>query len=86
MLDNCPGMRGEVSGVETRLKEVQPDLLPLGGDTVHMCHTAAKELLKALDGGIEAFLLHGSRIGSNLRYPGYKFNVDLETISHYYLG
>ena len=56
MLDNCPGMRGEVSGVETRLKEVQPDLLPLGGDTVHMCHTATKELLKPLDGGIEAFL------------------------------
>ena len=49
-------MRGEITGVETRLKEVQPNLLPLGGDTVHMCHTAAKELLKPLDDGIEAFL------------------------------
>ena len=49
-------MRGEISGVETRLKEVLPNLLPLGGDTVHKCHTAAKELLKPLDGGIEAFL------------------------------
>ena len=43
MLDNCPGMRGEVSGVETRLKEVQPNLQPLGGDAVHTCHTAAKK-------------------------------------------
>ena len=46
LMDNCPTMRGEKSGVEPRLREVNPNLLDVAGDTVHTVHNAAATLFQ----------------------------------------
>ena len=41
-MDNCAVMRGKQSGVETRMRADNPNLLDVHGDTVHVVNNAAK--------------------------------------------
>ena len=46
LTDNCPSMTGKLTGLEARVREVQPKLLKIGGDSIHRVHNATETLLK----------------------------------------
>lgn len=50
LMDNCATMRGVRGGVETLLRESNPSLLDMAGDSVHTVANAAKELFKPFGG------------------------------------
>lgn len=57
LMDNCSTMRGVRGGVEALIREKNPNLLDISGDTVHMVSNAAKVLLTKVDDGLQAFCL-----------------------------
>ena len=52
-MDNCAVMRGKKSGVETRIRKDNPNLLDVHGDTVHIVNNAAKKFATVLGGDLE---------------------------------
>ncbi|XP_060786598.1 uncharacterized protein LOC132892255 isoform X1 [Neoarius graeffei] len=57
LLDNCSVMRGKRSGVETQIRQLNPSLLDISGDTVHMVSNAAKALLGSFQNYVEEFCM-----------------------------
>ncbi|KAL2080712.1 hypothetical protein ACEWY4_024505 [Coilia grayii] len=57
LLDNCSVMRGKRSGVETQIRQLNPYLLDISGDTVHMVSNAAKALLGSFQNYVEDFCM-----------------------------
>jgi len=55
LMDNCSTMRGVRGGVEVLIREKNPNLLDISGDTVHMVSNAAKVLLTNVDEGVQEF-------------------------------
>ena len=53
LLDNCNTMRGCKAGVEKLMRNANPNLLDIHGDTVHIVHNAAKTFFNHFDGYIE---------------------------------
>ena len=53
LMDNCATMRGSRGGVETLIREKNPNLLDISGCTVHMVSNAAKELMKPFSDYLE---------------------------------
>ena len=49
LMDNCSTMRGVRGGVETLIREKNPNLMDISGDTVHMINNVAKTLLSLVD-------------------------------------
>lgn len=54
-MDNCSTMRGVKGGVEALIREKNPNLLDISGDTVHMINNVAKSLLHQVDSTIQEF-------------------------------
>ena len=52
-MDNCAVMRGKKSGVETRIRKDNPNLLDGHGDTVHIVNNAAKKFATVHGGDLE---------------------------------
>ena len=52
-MDNCAVMRGKQSGVETRMRADNPNLLDVHGDTVHVVNNPAKKSSIVLGGDLE---------------------------------
>ena len=48
-MDNCSVMRGVKKGVEARIREENPNLLDVSGDTVHMVNNAAKAFFEPIE-------------------------------------
>ena len=48
-------MRGVRGGVETLIREKNPNLMDISGDTVHMVNNVAKTLLSHVDSTIQLF-------------------------------
>jgi len=55
LMDNCSTMRGVRGGVETLIRQKNPNLLDVSGDTVHMVNNVAKTLLNCVDQGVPMF-------------------------------
>lgn len=55
LMDNCSTMRGVRGGVETLIRQKNPNLLDVSGDTVHMVNNVAKTLLTHVDEGVQEF-------------------------------
>ncbi|XP_045177599.2 uncharacterized protein LOC123537819 [Mercenaria mercenaria] len=55
LMDNCSTMRGVRGGVETLVREKNPNLLNVSGDTVHMVNNVSKALMKSVDQSVTAF-------------------------------
>ena len=55
LMDNCSTMRGVRGGVETLMREKNPNLMDISGDTVHMVNNVAKALLSHIDSAIQEF-------------------------------
>ena len=58
MMDNCSVMRGVKNGVEALIKKVNPFLLNVSGDTVHMINNAASDFFTPIESSfkIQKFL------------------------------
>ena len=54
LMDNCSTMRGIKGGVEALIREKNPQLLHISGDTVHMINNVAKTMMTSVDDGIQA--------------------------------
>ena len=55
LMDICSTMRGVRGGVETLIREKNPNLMDISGDTVHMINNVAKTLLSHVDSSIQEF-------------------------------
>lgn len=55
LMDNCSTMRGVKGGVEALIREKNPNLLDISGDTVHMINNVAKTLLHQVDSSVQDF-------------------------------
>ncbi|CAK6966437.1 hypothetical protein MATL_G00068480 [Scomber scombrus] len=55
LLDNCAVMRGNKTGLETQVRNQNPYLLDISGDTVHMVSNAAKALMSPFSSEVEDF-------------------------------
>ncbi|KAL8559602.1 hypothetical protein ACOMHN_008313 [Nucella lapillus] len=55
LMDNCNVMRGKKGGLETLIRDEQPHLLDVHGDTVHIVSNAAKEFCKPFSNYLEGF-------------------------------
>ena len=55
LMDNCSTMRGVKGGVEALIREKNPNLLDISGDTVHMINNVAKTLLNQVDSSVQDF-------------------------------
>lgn len=53
LMDNCATVRGNKGGVETLLRNVNPSLMDVAGDTVHVVSNAAKVLFKPFSAYVE---------------------------------
>lgn len=53
LLDNCNTMRGCQGGVEKLIRNKNPNLLDIHGDTVHIVHNSAKTFFNHFDGYME---------------------------------
>ena len=49
-------MRGNKSGLETKLSENAPNMLEIGGDTCHVIHGAVKRFSDPFSGFVEKIL------------------------------
>lgn len=48
-MDNCNVMRGKKGGVETKVREMNTNLLDVSGDTIHMVNNAVKKFFVPVD-------------------------------------
>lgn len=55
LMDNCAVMRGKRGGVETKLRELNPNIMDVSGDTVHTVNNAAKKLFSVLENKFVSF-------------------------------
>ncbi|KAL8598306.1 hypothetical protein ACOMHN_035256 [Nucella lapillus] len=55
LMDNCNVMRGKKGGLETLIRDEQPHLIDVHGDTVHIVSNAAKEFCKPFSNYLEGF-------------------------------
>ena len=55
LMDNCAVMRGKKGGVEAKLRELNPNLMDVSGDTVHIVNNAAKKLFTILENKFVSF-------------------------------
>lgn len=55
LMDNCSTMRGVKGGVEALIREKNPSLLDISGDTVHMVNNVAKTLMNHIDSSVQNF-------------------------------
>ena len=53
LMDNCPTMRGCRKGVETLMRNKNPHLLNIDGDTAHIASNAAKQFCQPFGGYLE---------------------------------
>ena len=49
LMDNCSVMRGAKSGVEARIKEKNPHMMDISGDTVHMINNSANAMFDEIE-------------------------------------
>lgn len=61
LFDNCNAMRGCKAGVETQIRNANPNLLNIHGDTVHIIHNSAKKFFSFFENYLES-------IGSDLYF------------------
>ena len=54
LADNCNSMQGEYSGLVTKVKHVHPNLVDIGGDTIHMIHNTVKKITEPFGGWLES--------------------------------
>ena len=57
VMDNCNTMRGVKGGVEALIRQKNPNMLDVSGDTIHMINNAAKTLLCHVDDSIQPLCL-----------------------------
>lgn len=55
LMDNCSTMRGYKGGVEARIRQKNPHLLDIHGDTAHIVSNAAKKFCSQFDNYLEHF-------------------------------
>ena len=53
LMDNCSTMRGVKGGVEALIREKNPSLMDISGDTVHMVNNVSKTILNQVDSTVQ---------------------------------